>query len=591
VSGMSLQPGKLAGKSFRRGLAGLACLLALAAVPDASAQSPVPPVTRSDASPASGPLVEAPTADPAPIPDPPAAATSTDQAVNSSSLPSPAFPPFMSEKATSPASPGTDHAREALDESTANDLLNLLSWSTNSFLKASDLARMARELGDPTPDAKAWAAFGGTLRASGLAATEEPWLALTQALLVTSGKAPTVARSLGAIAAGVLRNALESQPPDWPAWDMTLSWLLHLSGESVTDDMGRGMRAVLERNPLDPEKVWRSTLPPEPAPGVMLPPDGLAPPSPIESGAPFPPAMPLDRQSLPASSGPLPMSSRPGIQAAVTLLAYGSPDTVTEWLVISPSEKNMLKAAGCWVFDNGLLRAAQLDLFLDALRAWQPGGLGVRALFVGAQPDASIQFPFARQGSTVEPGTALVIPWMSPEAWREPRELVPGMQLPRCPEQTAALAWECARVLQAREFPRRPYLRLRRDALLALSGRADNGLMAFMAILGWTGNPDDLFPALAVAWTGGCDTLFPAAVILREQGKDGPMALLLQMADLLSRGGDTFPLMVTKANGTLSRQEAVLRRGMLVPERPYPVAVSWGSELFEWDGALLESAF
>jgi len=480
--------------------------------------------------------------------------------------------------------------RKTLDATTQNDLLNILYGAANSFLEPPELSRLARILSNPTYDAETWAAFGSALRINGMSAAEGTWLALTQALLVTSGKDPAVARSLGAIAAGALRDALETRPPDWSAWEITVSFLLHLSGETVTADMGQGMQTVLSRNPLDPEKAWQSLMTPNLDSTAIPPVNGLTPPPSETNGMPFPDGAPAD-SPMPGARRSASLSSRPGMQTAVALLPYGSPETVADWLVLSPAEKNMLKASACWVFDGGRLQTSQLDQFLRALRAWQLGKMGILALFVGGTPDQPIRLPYVQVNGTVEPGMTLVIPWMPPDAWREPRELVPGLVLPPCPEQTAVLVWECVRTLQAREFQRRPHLRYRRDALLTFSGRTDNELVPFLTTLGWSGHPDDLFPTLAIAWSGGCDTLFPAAAMLQQQGKEGPMAVLLQMADLLSMGKDTTPLMVSRSDGNFSRQETTLRRDMHAPDRPYPVSISWGSETFGWDGSFLENLF
>lgn len=576
-------------KTFRIGLALAVSFPIVVGIADAPAQSPISAANQATSS----------TRDPSPSvpyrseggqPPPTAASKAPGEELDHQPSQQPLTFPAASMDGTAPTIPAAvESSRRILDETTRNDLLNVLSWAANSFLEPPDLIRLARELGNSAYDAETWADFGSALRANGLTVVEGPWLALMQVQLSTSGRDSAVARSLGALAAGVLRDALESRPPDWPSWEMTISWLLHLSGESVRTDMGMGMQAVFSRTPLDPEKAWKQQMFPDPGAAGIPPVNGWAPPT-GSTGIPLP-VVTLQGIPVAGKGKASPLTSRPGMQTAVALLPYGSPETVSDWLVLASAEKDMLKAAECWVFDGGRLQPPQLNHFLHALRAWLPGRLGIQVLFIGGGPDEPLRLPNVRINETVEPGIALAIPWLPADARREPLELVPGMILPPIPEQNAVLAWECVRTLQAREFQRRPHLRFRRDALLALSGRTDNGLMSFLLTLGWSSHPEDLFPTLAVAWSGGCDTLFPAAAMLQQQGKEGPMALLLQMADLLSMGLDTAPLMVSRADGGILRQEAALRRGMLTPDRPYPVSISWGSETFGWDGTFLENLF
>ncbi|HPU98635.1 MAG TPA: hypothetical protein PLO53_11880, partial [Candidatus Hydrogenedentes bacterium] len=470
----------------------------------------------------------------------------------------------------------------------------ILSWASNSFLETPELTRISRMLGSSSYSPDSWASLGYALREQGMAIQEGVWLALTQAVTVASGRDPVAARAVGAIAAGVLRNSLDSQPPDWSSWNATIAWLLHLSGDTAVSDIGRGIGSVLSRGPLDPERAWLNTVMPTAA--------DTQSPSPA---APSLPASQADTRTIPpvqpapyGLTGPAGGNARQKavltastMQAGIVFWAYAPAENVAEWLILSPSEKRMLKAAGSWVFDGGRLQQEQWDTVLDILRAWRPGKFGICAVFLGQAPDPSIRYPVYAAGGMNEPAAALMIPWLPPDATRPPRELWPGIVLPPQPEQVAACVRECARTIQFREFQRRPHIRFRRDALLTLSRNVDNGLFPFLGSLGWSGDPDDLFPALAVAWTGGCDSLFTAAAAYQQQGRDGPMAILLQMADLLSMGGDTAPLMVYGLNQSLLRQDAALKRAMLSPERPYPTGISWGSEIFGYDGSALEQLF
>jgi hypothetical protein len=247
------------------------------------------------------------------------------------------------------------------------------------------------------------------------------------------------------------------------------------------------------------------------------------------------------------------------VQAALTLGEYADArgrDSVGKLLGLAPAALAMWQSFGVLVFDNGAYGARHYESLASLLRAIPPRLHAIRAIIV---PEATGIAPGA---AFITSGQIVYLPYVAMDVYTSPLEFLEyrGLVAPRF---TAIAAQEIVRAIQAVQFWKRPELLARRDIILANAQYVGARYLRHYRMVPpqvYANNPDELLPALAYIYAIDSRTVFRMALALFLLHEQEAVDQYLLLADLLSDGGSTAPLLATSLDGAVSSASAALGR-------------------------------
>ncbi|MCX5770224.1 MAG: hypothetical protein NTZ09_08135 [Candidatus Hydrogenedentes bacterium] len=279
----------------------------------------------------------------------------------------------------------------------------------------------------------------------------------------------------------------------------------------------------------------------------------------------------------PGGSAPTAMLA---MQICMTLEAYAGPGSqeasVGTYLRMPERMRTFWQNTGVFLFDNGALSDAQAAS-LDSLMRSFPSNLHEIVAFVAGE---AYGLDPGLPGLVVS-GQIIPIPAIGMDVETGPDEFIIRGLSPIAPDFTATAATNVFRAVQAVQFARRPYLALRRDAILDRSGARDvTYLRRGVAPEVFLVNPSEFLPMTAYLWLINSEAAFRMAMDFFQLSQPAPMESLLLIADILSNGTDgtlTFTIspggIVSSAPTQIGRVEtADTTEGVAV--LPYPLANS-----------------
>lgn len=278
----------------------------------------------------------------------------------------------------------------------------------------------------------------------------------------------------------------------------------------------------------------------------------------------------------PGGSAPTAMLA---IQICLTLAAYagsGSQEaSVGTFLRLPNRMRTFWQNTGVFLFDNGALSDAQAAS-LDSLMRSFPSNLHEIVALVAAE---AYGLDRGLPGLVVA-GQIVPVPPIAMDVETGPDEFITGGPSPVAPDFAATAGVNVFRAVQAVQFARRPYLALRRDAILARSGtREVSYLRRGIAAEVFLDDPSEFLPMTAYLWLINSEAAFRMAMDFFRLSQPAPAESLLLIADILSNGTDGTLTFAISPEGVVSSAPTQIGRVPIeeiaapAPDMPGGVAV------------------
>jgi hypothetical protein len=243
-----------------------------------------------------------------------------------------------------------------------------------------------------------------------------------------------------------------------------------------------------------------------------------------------------------------------GMQICMTLAAYagsGSQEASVGTLVRLPDRmRTFWQNTGVFLFDNGALSDAQAASLDSLMRSFPSNLHEIMALVAGEAYGLDPGLP-----GLVVAGQLVPIPPIAMDVETGPDEFVIRGPSPIAPDFTATAGANVFRAVQVVQFARRPYLALRRDAILARSGTRDvSYLRRGIAPEEFLDDPSEFLPMTAYLWLINSEAAFRMGMDFFRFSQPAPLESLLLIADILSNGTDGTLTFAIGPEGIVSSQ-------------------------------------
>jgi len=267
------------------------------------------------------------------------------------------------------------------------------------------------------------------------------------------------------------------------------------------------------------------------------------------------------------------------LQCCISLGVFKGVRPASEWMELPERTAAFVDDTGVWLFDTGVLSEAHVACLQNIFKNIPHAMHNVSVLFV---PEV---IPFSAAASPLRlPGISLDI-HLVPEAMMRDLSLMPPyVALPPLPEFMALALEQVMKAVVAVNLPRRPDLIQRTAAIMRAAVALPDTPVAQMAPPEMMMEaPDILLAYLGALWLANSEALLDAAIGVAEQGNPAPLYMLLLVADLFSRQGDTTLLFRATPMGTLAASETALRRVFVTPQVSYVNGIAVGGRLWQYD--------
>ncbi|MCC6797800.1 MAG: hypothetical protein IT366_21985 [Candidatus Hydrogenedentes bacterium] len=247
------------------------------------------------------------------------------------------------------------------------------------------------------------------------------------------------------------------------------------------------------------------------------------------------------------------------VQTSLTVCEYAVASGRTaagRLLGLQPAQAAVWETHGILVFDNNAFSAQHYASLSSLLQAIPKRLHAIRAIIV---PD-STGIPAGT--GFITSGQVIYLPYIAMNVYTSPQEfLESGGRY--APQFTAVAAQEIVRAVQAVQFWKRPALAARRDIILANAQHVGARYLRHYRMVPpgtYANNPDELLPALAYIYVIDSRTVFQMAMALFQLTEEEAVDQYLLLADLLSDGGNSAPLLATSLDGAVSYATASIGR-------------------------------
>lgn len=281
-------------------------------------------------------------------------------------------------------------------------------------------------------------------------------------------------------------------------------------------------------------------------------------------------ALDLTRVLQPGPGGNAPTALL-GIQIALTLAAYGGAGPqrgeVATMLRLPTRMRTFWQNTGVFMFDNGALSDIQAASLDSLMRSFPANLHNISALVAAEAYGVAPSLP-----GLVVSGQIVIIPPISLNVLTDPEEFVVPGPSPVAPDFTATAGANVFRAIQAVQFARRPYLALRRDAILARAGGRDvSYLRSTLPGEFFLDNPGEFLPMTAYLWIINSEAAWQMALDKFRLALPAPAESLLLIADILSNGAGVTIGFATNGAGVVTSAPTQINR-VLVEGLPEPQA-------------------
>ena len=258
------------------------------------------------------------------------------------------------------------------------------------------------------------------------------------------------------------------------------------------------------------------------------------------------------------------------IQTALTVCEYADVagrTTVGRLLGLQPAQAAIWETHGVLVFDNNAYTAQHYASLASLLHAIPKSLHAIRAIIVPESTGIPAGSGFITSGQVI------YLPYVAMNVYTSPLEFIENNG-PIAPQFTAVAAQEIVRAVQAVQFWKRPALAARRDIILANAQHIRARYLRHHRMVPpatYANNPDELLPALAYIYVIDSRTVFQMAIALFQLTEEEAVDQYLLLADLLSDGGNSAPLLATSLDGAVSYATASIGRvhaSWVVPPKP-----------------------
>lgn len=247
------------------------------------------------------------------------------------------------------------------------------------------------------------------------------------------------------------------------------------------------------------------------------------------------------------------------IQTALTVCEYAEAagrTTVGRLLGLQPAQAAVWETHGVLVFDNNAYSAQHYASLASLLHAIPKRLHAIRAIVV---PEAT---GIPAGSGFITSGQVIYLPYIAMNVFTSPQEFLQSDGR-IAPQFTAVAAQEIVRAVQAVQFWTRPALAARRDIILANAQHVGARYLRHYRMVPpatYANNPDELLPALAYIYVIDSRTVFQMAMALFHLTEEEAVDQYLLLADMLSGGGSSAPLLATSLDGAVSYATASIGR-------------------------------
>lgn len=247
------------------------------------------------------------------------------------------------------------------------------------------------------------------------------------------------------------------------------------------------------------------------------------------------------------------------IQTALTVCEYadaGGRAAVGRLLGLQPAQAAVWETHGVLVFDNAAYSAQHYASLASLLHAIPKRLHAIRAIIV---PEAT---GIPAGAGFITSGQVIYLPYVAMNVYTSPQEFIENKG-PIAPQFTAVAAQEIVRAVQAVQFWKRPALAARRDIILANAQHVGARYLRHYRMVPpatYANNPDELLPALAYIYAIDSRTVFQMAMALFQLHEEEAVDQYLLLADMLSDGGASAPLLATSLAGAVTYATASIGR-------------------------------
>lgn len=258
-----------------------------------------------------------------------------------------------------------------------------------------------------------------------------------------------------------------------------------------------------------------------------------------------------------------------GMQIVLTLTAYAGQGPqrgeLATMLRLPQRMRTFWQSTGVLMFDNGALSDAQAASLDSLMRSFPPNLHNISALVAAEAYGVTSNLP-----GLVVSGQIVPIPPIAMDVSTNPEDFVTPGPSPVVPDFTATAGANIFRAVQAVQFSRRPYLALRRNAILARSGGRDVSYLR-RALPGefFVDNPAEFLPMTAYLWIINSEAAWQMALDQFRLAIPAPAESLLLIADILSNGTDSTVVFATNPAGVVTSATTQIGR-VPVEDLPAP---------------------
>ncbi len=410
------------------------------------------------------------------------------------------------------------------------------SWSTydqgrvlEAFQKqdAASMAFLTRQLKDASHTAVDWRDCFAVLFENEPPSEGILRFLATQAQTAGDDAQPVWRATAAYVAAG-LQAAFMQETPHIPSMDMLLAWLeQQRSGFASADTALREGLATLTKAPL-PLTRWLSA-PPNQEP--MLP------------------------------------EARAAMQTCLTLARFIPAEKLNGWLQMPNEVYRFFSETYVFAFDNGALTSTHWASLRSLFQALPAGLHDVRLVLfpesVGAEND---------ELGLRHPGAVLHLPIEPMSLMSDPEAFFPSVGPQSAPSFTLHAVEALLYEVQQTQFTKRPQLAAQRNAILQAAGE-NPGCYArpFVPPSHYLQQPDSLLPLTGVLWALNTPKAFEVGAQRFSTQGGAVLDTLLLLADMLSDGDVTTPVLSIANNGLVRVQRASLVRDTAAENQGAPL--------------------